>query len=70
MDTPGQLPALHVTPANADDPAEIGRLAQAVQAAAGQKVRLACVGHGCSGRQAADAAKAHGIELGVVRLHN
>ena len=38
VDTLGHLPALHVTPANADDRAEIGRMAEAIQAATGDSV--------------------------------
>jgi hypothetical protein len=41
VDTLGYLQALHVTPASADDRAEVGRLAQAVQAATAQSVELA-----------------------------
>ncbi|MBC9210193.1 IS5 family transposase, partial [Roseomonas aerophila] len=68
VDTLGHLLALHVTPANADDRAEVGRLAQAVQASTGQSVELAYVDQGYTGTRAADAAKAHGIELEVVKL--
>ena len=68
VDTLGHLLALHVTPASADDRAEVGRLAQAVQASTGQSVDLAYVDQGYTGRKAADAAKAHGIELEVIRL--
>jgi transposase len=60
--------ALHVTAAGADDRAEVGRLAQAVQASTGQSVDLAYVDQGYTGQKAADAAKAHGIELEVVKL--
>jgi transposase len=62
------LLALHVTPASADDRAEVGRLAQAVQAFTGQSVDLAYVDQGYGGSKAADAAKAHGIELEMVKL--
>ena len=59
VDTLGHLLALHVTPASADDRAEVGRLAQAVQASTGQSVDLAYVDQGYTGRKAADAAKAY-----------
>ena len=36
VDTLGHLPAAHVTPATADDRAEVGRVAQAVQVATGE----------------------------------
>lgn len=68
VDTLGHLLALHVTPASADDRAEVGRLAQAVQASTGQSVELAYVDQGYTGSKASDAAKAHGIKLEVVKL--
>ena len=70
VDTLGQLLTLHVTPASTDDRAEVGRLAQAAQASIGQCVHLAYVDQGYTGLKAADAAKAHGIELEVVKLPN
>ncbi|WP_236034063.1 IS5 family transposase [Belnapia mucosa] len=68
VDTLGHLLALHVTPASTDDRAEVGRLARAVQSTTGQSVDLAYVDQGYTGPKAADAAKAHGIELEVVKL--
>jgi transposase len=68
VDTLGHLLALHVTSANADDRAEVGRLAQAVQVSTGHSIDLAYVDQGYTGSKAADAAKAHGIALEVVRL--
>ena len=68
VDTLGYLLALHVTPASVDDRAEVGRLAEAVQEATGQNVELAFVDQGYTGERAADAAKAHGIALDVVKL--
>jgi hypothetical protein len=41
VDTLGHLLGLHVTPANAEDRAEVGRLAEAVQEATGHRVELA-----------------------------
>jgi hypothetical protein len=49
VDTLGHLLALHVTSANSDDCAEVGRLAQAVQASTGQSVELAYVDQGYTG---------------------
>src|ERR1700739_3847843 len=40
VDTLGHLLALHVTPANADDRAEVGRLADAIQDGTGENVTL------------------------------
>ena len=68
VDTLGHLLALHVTPANADDRAEVGRLAQAVQEATGDSVDIAFVDAGYNGPNAAAAAQAQGIELVVVKL--
>jgi transposase len=68
VDTLGHLLALHVTPANADDRAEVGRLAQAVQETTGDSVDIAFVDAGYNGPNAAEAAQAHGIELVVVKL--
>jgi transposase len=68
VDTLGHLLALHVTPANADDRAEVGRLAQAVQAATGNSVELGYVDQGYTGQRPAEAAQAHGIALEVIKL--
>lgn len=68
VDTLGHLLALHVTAASADDRAEAGQLAEAVQEATGESVSLACVDQGYTGERAADAARAHGIELEVAKL--
>ena len=68
VDTLGHLLALHVTPANVDDRAEVGKLADAVQEATGETVELIYVDQGYTGEKAAQAARAHGIELCVVKL--
>ena len=68
VDTLGHLLALHVTPANVGDREEVGRLAKAVQDATGENVTLAYVDQGYTGEQAADAARAQGIALHVVKL--
>jgi transposase len=68
VDTLGHLLALHATPADADDRAEVGRLAEAVQAATGGSVDLAYVDQGYSGEKPAEAAREQGIELEVVKL--
>jgi transposase len=68
VDTLGHLLALVVTPANAQDRAQVGELAERVQAATGESVEVAFVDQGYTGaRPAADAA-AHGIRLEVVKL--
>jgi transposase len=68
VDTLGHLLALHVTPANVDDRAEVGKLAAAVQDATGESVELIYVDQGYTGEKAAEAAKAQGVELCVVKL--
>jgi len=68
IDTLGHLLALHVTPASADDRAEVARLARAVQASTGQSVELAYVDQDYTVALAAKAARAHSIELEVVKL--
>ena len=68
VDTLGNLLALHVTPASADDRAQVGRLAKAVQAATGSSVDLAYVDQGYTGDKPAAAASEQGIRLEVVRL--
>jgi len=66
VDTLGHLLALHVAPADAQDRAQVGRLA-AVQEATGESVDLAYVDQGCTGERPADAARAHGMAPQVVR---
>lgn len=68
VDTLGHLLALHVTPANVDDRAEVERMAQAIQAATDESVEIAFVDQGYTGQKPAALAKAHGIELAVVKL--
>ncbi len=67
MDTPGHVVALHVTPADVDDRAEVGRLSATVQAGTQDSVELAFVDQGYSGPKPAAAASAHGIALEVVK---
>ena len=69
VDTLGHLLALKVTPANEQDRAQVGELAQAVQAAVDQPVQLACVDQGYTGEQPAAAAAQQGLELEVVKHH-
>jgi len=68
VDALGHLLALHVTPADADDRAEVGRLAEAVQEATGERVEVAFVDQGYTGERPAEAAAQHGIQLGLVKL--
>lgn len=68
VDTLGHLLALHVTPANAQDRAQVATLAAAVQAETGGTVTLAYVDQGYTGDRPVADAEAHGITLEVVRL--
>jgi transposase len=67
VDTLGHLLALHVTPADEQDRAQVAELAAAVQEATGQTVELAYVDQGYTGAPATKAAAAHGIRLEVVK---
>ena len=69
VDTLGHLLALHVTPTTADDRAEVGRLADAVQNATGESVEIAFVDQGYTGPKPSEAAARHGIQLEIVRHH-
>ncbi|HVB20443.1 MAG TPA: IS5 family transposase [Ktedonobacteraceae bacterium] len=68
VDTLGYLLTLLVTPANEQDRAQVGALAQGVEQATGQAVELAFVDQGYTGDAAAQAAVDHGIRLEVVKL--
>ena len=68
VDTLGHLLALLVTPADAQDRAQVAALAEAVQEATGDAVEVAFVDQGYTGERAAEDAAAHGIRLEVVRL--
>lgn len=68
VDTLGHLLSLHVTPANEQDRAQVGQLAQAVQEVTGYSVELAFVDAGYTGEPAAKQAEAAGMRLEVVKL--
>ena len=68
VDTLGHLLALTVTPANAQERAQVADLAEAVQEATDEAVQIAFVDQGYTGEAAAEAAGEHGIRLDVVRL--
>ena len=56
----GHLLALHVTPVDKQDRAQVGELARQMQ-------QLARVDQGCTGETAEEAAAEHGIQLEVVK---
>ena len=68
VDTLGNLLALLVTPANEQDRAQVGELAQAVQEVTGQTVEIAFVDQAYTGDTPAQQAKEHGMQLEVVKL--
>ena len=68
IDTLGHLLALILTPANAQDRAQVAALAEAVQEVTGEAVEVGFVDQGYTGEQAAAEAAAHGIRLEVVKL--
>ena len=68
VDTLGHLLALHVTPANEQERAQVAELAQQVQEVTGDSVEIAYVDQGYTGDQPAEDAAKHGIELQVIKL--
>jgi transposase len=68
VDTLGNLLALLVTPANEQDRAQVGELAQAVQEVTGQTVEVAFVDQAYTGDVPEAEAQQHGIQLAVVKL--
>ena len=68
VDTLGHLLALKVTAANEQERAQVGELAAAIQDHTGEKVQVAFVDQGYTGKQPAAAAAEHGIRLEVVKL--
>ena len=68
VDTLGHLLALHVTAADEQDRAQVGKLAEQVQAVTGESVQLAFVDQGYTGEAAQQQAAEHGLQLEVVKL--
>lgn len=68
VDTLGHLLALHVTPANEQDRAQVEELARQVQEVTEQSVEVAFVDQGYTGEQPAQAAQAQGMQLEVIKL--
>lgn len=67
VDTLGHLLALHITPANEQDRAQVRELAKSIQAVVEEKVELAFVDQGYTGTEPAAAAAQEGIQLEVVK---
>jgi len=68
VDTLGHLLSLHVTAADEQDRAQVGKLAKAVQKETGKSVELAYVDQGYTGETPAEAARKQKIQLSVVKL--
>jgi len=67
VDTLGNLLALHVTPANEQERAQVGELSAQVQQVTGEHIEVAYVDQGYTGEDAEQAAAAAGIKLEVVK---
>ena len=68
VDTLGHVLALHVTPANTDDRAEVSRLVDTAQEATQGNLEVAFADQGYNGEKAAAAAGEQDVELVIVRL--
>lgn len=68
VDTLGHLLAVHVTPADEQERAQVKTLCEAVQHATGHTVETVWVDQGYTGAQARQAAEDNGIDLQIVKL--
>lgn len=68
VDTLGHLLAMHVTPANGQERAQVDELVKALQEVTHEHVELAFVDQGYTGEEPAQAAQEQGITLQVVKL--
>ena len=68
VDTLGHLLALHVTPADEQDRAQVGPLCEQIQEVTGETVQLAYVDQGYTGDTAEAAAQQQGMALEIVKL--
>lgn len=68
VDTLGQLLAVHVTPANEQERAQVAELARQIQQVTGHTVKVAFADQGYTGKEPAQAALDEGIELQVIKL--
>lgn len=69
VDTLGHLLALKVTPANAQDRAQVAELAVALQEVSGENVEVAFVDQGDTGETPAAEAGRAGVRLEVIKHH-
>lgn len=68
VDTLGHLLALKVTPANEQERAQVGDLVEQIQQTTGDKVQVAFVDQGYTGKEPATQAASRGVHLEVVKL--
>lgn len=68
VDTLGHLLAMHVTPANEQERAQVEELAKAVQEVTNEHVELAYVDQGYTGEEVERTAVEQGVALEVVKL--
>jgi len=68
VDTLGHLLALKVTAANEQERAQVGDLVKAIQETTGDKVEVAFVDQGYTGKEPAAQAAQQGVRLEVVKL--
>ena len=67
VDTLGHLLTAHITPANEQERAQVGKLSAQVQELTGEAVEVAYVDQGYTGEEPANEAAAHGIQLEIIR---
>ena len=67
IDTLGHLLRMVITPANAQQLAQVGELCERVQALTGQSVQVGFVDQGYTGEEAEYAASVHDVDLQVVK---
>lgn len=68
VDTLGHLLAVHITPADEQERAQVHKLCEAVQQATGHSVQWAWADQGYTGEAASKAAQGNGIDLQIVKL--
>ncbi|WCN00216.1 IS5 family transposase [Acidovorax sp. GBBC 1281] len=68
VDTLGHLLAVHVTPADEQERAQVHQLCEDVQQATGHTVQRAWADQGYTGKAASKAAQDNGIDLQIVKL--
>ncbi len=68
VDTLGYLLALHITPASAQERAQVGELLAEAQENTGGSLTTAFADQGYTGEQVTQEAQRHGVELVIVKL--